>query len=157
MSKIYEKYRDLITNPFDIKYKNIEIKEIISYPPAGNDVVECLCKIGKDARNVFIKIERSKVCDFATEIKNLNYLKNNSYYSKIPNIYESGIYNNKQYIVLSKIEGERLSDILIKNDNLRKELLYKYGQELAIIHRIPISNQKIAKQRAINSYPNKTI
>ena len=25
MSKIYEKYRDLITNPFDIKYKNIEI------------------------------------------------------------------------------------------------------------------------------------
>ena len=38
---------------------------------------------------------------FATEIKNLNYLKNNSYYSKIPNIYESGIYNNKQYIVLS--------------------------------------------------------
>ena len=59
MSKIYEKYRDLITNPFDIKYKNIEIKEIISYPPAGNDVVECLCKIGKDARNVFIKIERS--------------------------------------------------------------------------------------------------
>ena len=75
MSKIYEKYRDLITNPFDIKYKNIEIKEIISYPPAGNDVVECLCKIGKDARNVFIKIERSKVCDFATEIKNLNYLK----------------------------------------------------------------------------------
>mgnify|MGYP001298530380 CR=1 FL=1 len=31
MSKIYEKYRDLITNPFDIKYKNIEIKEIISY------------------------------------------------------------------------------------------------------------------------------
>ena len=105
MSKIYEKYRDLITNPFDIKYKNIEIKEIISYPPAGNDVVECLCKIGKDARNVFINIERSKVCDFATEIKNLNYLKNNSYYSKIPNIYESGIYNNKQYIVLSKIEG----------------------------------------------------
>ncbi len=61
------------------------------------------------------------MCDFATEIKNLNYLKNNSYYSKIPNIYESGIYNNKQYIVLSKIEGERLSDILIKNDNLRKE------------------------------------
>ena len=27
MSKIYEKYRDLITNPFDIKYKNIEIKK----------------------------------------------------------------------------------------------------------------------------------
>ena len=47
MSKIYEKYRDLITNPFDIKYKNIEIKEIISYPPAGNDVVECLCKLAK--------------------------------------------------------------------------------------------------------------
>lgn len=55
MSKIYEKYRDLITNPFDIKYKNIEIKEIISYPPAGNDVVECLCKIGKDAMKCFYK------------------------------------------------------------------------------------------------------
>ena len=83
-------------------------------------MVECLCKISKDARNVFIKIERSKVCDFATEIKKLKLSKNNSYYSKIPNIYESGIYNNKQYIVLSKIEGERLSDILIKNDNLKR-------------------------------------
>ena len=61
MSKIYEKYRDLITNPFDIKYKNIEIKEIISYPPAGNDVVECLCKIGKDALLHVSQISRAHV------------------------------------------------------------------------------------------------
>lgn len=97
MSKIYEKYRDLITNPFDIKYKNIEIKEIISYPPAGNDVVECLCKIGKDARNVFIKIERSKVCDFATEIKNLNYLK------KIVIIQKYQTYMKVAFIIINNI------------------------------------------------------
>lgn len=75
MSIVYQKWRDLIINPFNIKFNCIKINRIISYPPAGNDVVECLCEINGDVKNIFIKIERSKVCDFTTEVNNLNYLK----------------------------------------------------------------------------------
>ena len=70
MSIVYQKWRDLIINPFNIKFNCIKINRIISYPPAGNDVVECLCEINGDVKNIFIKIERSKVCDFTTEVNN---------------------------------------------------------------------------------------
>lgn len=157
MNNAYQKWRDLIIDPFDIKYSNIKIKEIISYPPAGNDVVECVCAINNNIENAFIKIERSKVCDFIAEVNTLNYLKKNNCYIKIPKVYENGIYNDKKYIVLSKIEGQRLSDILNKDNSKKKELLYKYGRELSIIHNIPTNNFNTAKQRIINNYPNNDI
>lgn len=159
MGIVYEKWRELDIDPFDIEFKKIKIRDIISYPPAGNDVVECVCAIDDNIENIFIKIERSKVCDFITETYILNYLKKNKYYNKIPAVIESGKYNNKNYIVLNKIDGERLSDIINKGISLdlKKELLYKYGRELAIIHNINISDFDIAKQRIINDIPNKDI
>lgn len=157
MSNIYPKWRDLVVDPFDIKYNNIKIKKIVSYLPAGNDVIECLCEVKKITKNVFIKIERSKICDFTTEVNNLSYLKSNSYYFKIPNIIEHGIYNGRKYIVLSKIEGEKLSDIFNADNSSRNQLLFKYGCELAKIHKIPTDNLNIAKQRVINSCPNEEV
>ena len=156
---IYEKWRELNINPFDIKFNNIKIKEIISYPPAGNDVVECVCDVNSKLENVYIKIERSKVCDFVTEVKHLNYLLNNNIYLKVPKVYESGIFNEKNYMVLSKIDGIRLSDIINKGVDLKTKnsLLYKYGKELSLIHNIPSNKFEIAKQRIINSYPKSDI
>lgn len=152
---IYEKWRDLSINLFDIKFNNIKLKEIISYPPAGNDVVEAICLIDGKEQNVFIKYERSKMADFISETNNLKILKNNNYYDKIPVIYEDGIYNDKQYIVISKIEGNRLSDILKESNEFKEEYLFKYGSEFARIHSIQSNKFKIAKQRIINDYPTK--
>lgn len=150
---IYEKWRELNIDPSKIKYKNIIVERIISYPPAGNDVVECIAEVNGKKENVFIKIERSKVCDFESEVKHLNYLLDNNYYTKLPKVYENGSFDGKNYIVLSKIEGERLSDILSKDKENKKGLLYKYGKELAIIHKIPCQTLNIAKQRIINELP----
>lgn len=150
---IYEKWRELNIDPSKIKYKNIIVEKIISYPPAGNDVVECIAKVNEKDENVFIKIERSKVCDFESEVKHLNYLLDNNYYTKLPKVYENGSFDGKNYIILSKIEGERLSDILSKDKENKKGLLYKYGKELAIIHKIPCQTLNIAKQRIINELP----
>ena len=157
MSEIYEKWRELNIDPNEIKYKNIKIKKILSYPPAGNDVVECIARVNEKNENVFIKIERSKVCDFESEVKHLNYLRDNNYYTKLPTVYENGSFKGKNYIVLSKIEGERLSNILSKSKKNKKELLYKYGKELAIIHKIPCQTLNVAKQRIINELPNANI
>ena len=98
---IYEKWRELNIDPSKIKYKNIIVEKIISYPPAGNDVVECIAEVNDKKENVFIKIERSKVCDFESEVKHLNYLLDNNYYTKLPKVYENGSFDGKNYIVLS--------------------------------------------------------
>ena len=42
---IYKKYRELTIDLFSIQYRNIKLKKIISYPPAGNDVVEAIVDI----------------------------------------------------------------------------------------------------------------
>lgn len=154
MSVKYEKWRDLSINPFDIKFKNIRVLELVSYPPAQNDVVECISLVDNKKKNVFIKIERSRVADFKTEYNTLNILLEKSYYKKVPKVIETGTVLDKDYIVLEKVEGERLSDIF-KDKNIDKNpFLIKYGSELSKIHQVPIDSFNIAKQRKINDIPS---
>lgn len=70
-------------------------------------------------------------------------------------IIENRQINNYVYIVLSKIEGEKLSDIFKENKNVNKnKYLYNYGRELAKIHKYKINWPK-AKMRNINYVPKK--
>ena len=156
--KKYEKWRDLKIDPQEIDFKKIKILNQISFPHCGNDVVECECEIDNGIIiNAFIKIERSTKASFQTEVDHLKILSQNKYYEKIPKIIEDGNVKEKKYIVLTKIEGSRLSDIFleIKNQDLKNEYLIKYGQELAKIHNISAKLFSNAKQRSINDYPSK--
>lgn len=141
MSKIYKKWREA---EIDLNKLNLDINKIISYPPAGNDVFEILY----ENKNVFLKVERSKMANFKTEYENINKIK--SYYKKIPTILKYGDIDKKKYIMLSKIEGERLSDLIVENkiDSISSYRLY--GKELALIHQIPIDNFEVSKKRIIN-------
>ena len=154
--KIYEKWREFKTNPEDINFKRVKILKQVSFPHCGNDVVECECEIDNSSSdNVFIKIERSSRAAFEIEAKNLKILQTNNYYSKIPKIIEEGNVNGNKYLVLTKILGERLSDIFLKTkDKIKIEYLVKYGQELAKIHNIEANLFPKARQRSINDYPN---
>ena len=153
----YEKWRELKIDPFEIKYKKIKIKSIDSYLPAGNDVVECSCLLNGEETSLFIKIARSKMAGFKTEVNHLNLIDKEKLYNKVPLIIEDGYINYKKYIVLEKIIGDRLSDILKKANNLnkKKEYLIKYGKELSLIHSIPIKGFSRAKRRVINESPLK--
>lgn len=153
----YDKWRDLSIDLFDIQFSNLKLKKIISYPPAGNDVVEVICEINNNQKNAFIKYERSKMADFESEYKNINIINDNNYYDKTPKIYEIGIFKSKIYIVLSKIEGARLSEIFEKNNLIKNDYLFKYGAELAHIHNIPYEPFSLAKQRIINDLPKEEI
>lgn len=153
----YEKWRDLSLDPLCVKYNHFKLISIISYPPAQNDVIECIVRIKEQEKNVFIKFERSKMADLFIENKHLNILSNNKYYKNIPKVIEYGKTENKDYIVLEKIKGKRLSDIL-KNKEIKKEkYLINYGKELAKIHQIPKNNFSKAKQRNINDIPNENV
>lgn len=154
MSVKYRKWRELSIEPSNIKFKHIKLISIVSYPPAQNDVVESIVEMGNKQTKVFIKFERSMMSEISTENKHLNILKKERYYQKIPNVLEFGNVKNKNYIVLEKLEGRRLSDIL-KSENVNKEkYLIKYGKELAIIHQIPNDCFNNAKQRVVNDIPN---
>ncbi|MDO5568626.1 MAG: aminoglycoside phosphotransferase family protein [bacterium] len=155
MKMIYPKWRELEINPKEISFKKIQLQKIINYLPAGNDVVECKCIYNERSVPLFIKIERSKMADFAAEVKNISLLKNNGYYEKMPPIIEHGIINEKKYIVLEKVNGRRLSEFINKKSYIvrRKNFLEKYGKELAKIHQIPYLKFDVAKQRPINDFP----
>ncbi|MGN1000536.1 MAG: phosphotransferase family protein [Bacilli bacterium] len=155
MSEIYEKWRELSIDPFTIPFKTIKLKEIISYPPAGNDVVECNCFINNISFNVFIKIERSRMANFMIEAKHLEILYRSGYLANIPEIYEVGKVKDKMYLVLEKMEGERLSNIFNENISFKekKRYLINYGRMLAKIHKIPCYKFDFAKQRIINDFP----
>ena len=156
MSKIYKKWRDLVIDPFSINFKKIKLEKIISYPPAGNDVIECRCIFNDQTIKAFIKIERSKMANFATEVKHLKILNHLDYCSLVPQIYEIGVIDNKSYIVLECMNGDRLSDLLHSNKNISKdEYLFKYGMSLARLHSLPTAKFKVAKKRIINDIPSK--
>ena len=147
---IYKKYRELTIDLFSIQYKNIKLKKIISYPPAGNDVVEAIADIKNKEENVYIKFERSKMANFETEYKHLKLLSDINIF---PKVIEFGSVNDKKYIILEKIEGDRLSDIF-KQDKKDKEIYLKeYGKTLSQIHNIKNREFDKAFQRPINEVP----
>ena len=151
---VYEKWRELSLDPFKIKFNNIILKEIISYPYAGNDVIECNCEYKGKNIEAFIKIERSKVSGMLEEKNNLELLYNNNYYKKIPRVFDYCIFNEKNILVLEKMCGNRLSEIIKEDTNINiDQYLKKYGEELSIIHSIPYNEFGFAKQRVINDIP----
>ena len=57
---IYKKYRELTIDLFSIQYRNMKLKKIISYPPAGNDVVEAIVDIKNKEENVYKNLKEVK-------------------------------------------------------------------------------------------------
>lgn len=147
---IYKKYRELTIDLFSIQYKNIKLKKIISYPPAGNDVVEAIADIKNKEENVYIKFERSKMANFETEYKHLKLLDDINIF---PKVIEFGSVNGKNYIILEKIEGDRLSDIFKQDKKDKNIYLKEYGKTLSQIHNIQNREFDKAFQRPINETP----
>lgn len=150
---IYKKWRELSVDPYKIKYKNIKLINIISYLPAGNDVLECLCMYKHRKTNLILKYERSQMADFISELKTINYLNQTSYRNLIPKIIEYGKFEGKTYLVISKKDGRRLTEIFRDVKVKRKKYIYKYGKSLAEIHSLKPDKFFKAKQRLINDIP----
>lgn len=58
------KWRDTM-DPFSLKFNNFELKEILGYPHAGNDVFY-VRGIGQDEKEIkgFLKVERQKNAEY---------------------------------------------------------------------------------------------
>ena len=154
MSIIHEKWRESLIDINDIKFKKVKIEEVVSYPPAGNDVFECIGTYKNKKTFLIFKSERGSYANFLNEIKVLEVIKN---YFQVPRVIEWGVHDNRTYMVMKKIEGEKLSDLFKSNLYIDKsKYLYNYGKTLAKIHALDIKWDK-ARQRDINDYPKRTI
>lgn len=147
---IYEKWRESVVDVWKLPLKEVSLEKIISYPPAGNDVWQCLGKYRNKKISFFIKSERGKFANFKGEIKVLNGINN---ILPVPKVLESGSYDDYTYIVLTKMAGEKLSDFIndISFDD-RLRYLYNYGKMLGQIHKVKIKCDR-AFMRVINDVP----
>lgn len=152
MKKTAKLFRELLIDTQKIRFKKIKLIRIIEQLPAGNDVLECLVYYKKRYQRVIIKLERSLMADFKSEIEVIKFLRNK--YNKLPNIIEYGQYNDKIYIIYKKEQGKKLSQIFRSNEKEKEKLLAMLGKELAVIHSLD-KPKKISKKRIINYIPKK--
>ena len=134
-----DKWRETM-DPFSLKFNNFNLKEIVGYPHAGNDVFY-VRGIGKEEQEItaFLKVERQKNADIEREVLIVKKLK----FSFLPSILDYS-FNVPKYILTKEVEGERLSSILGNNESMESlKYMEAYGELLAKIHnakieRIPV-------------------
>lgn len=151
MTKRCPKWRESKIDLSKLHLKQINQYKIISYPPAGNDVFECVGTLNSGEKiNFIIKSERGTFANFDNEIKVLNKITG----FPIPTVIETGKINNLRYIVMNKLDGEKLSDIFKENKDADKsKYLFLYGKALGQIHNLNLKWDK-ARQRDVNDVPN---
>ncbi len=142
-----KKWRESLINPNEIKFNNdLKILSIISYPPAGNDVFECIGSFNSKKVHFFLKVRIGSFSNIINEANILLKLKDNNI--KVPEVLDYGNYKGYDYIVTKKKYGSKLSN-LIKRGHNSMNYMYNYGSLLAKIHSLNIDAEK-AKQRKIN-------
>jgi len=148
------KWREPLIDPHTISFNNdLLLEEIIGYPHAWNDVFECHGK--KDGENIdfYLKIQRDEKGNIKNEALILPLIKN--YNLPIPELLDVGKKGDFYYIVISSLNGQRLSTILEGFEDKKKESI-KYmkslGKMLSYIHSLEVSSPK-AKLRKINNIP----
>ncbi len=130
MVKHPDKWRETI-DPFTLKINNFEIKEILGYPHAGNDVFH-ICGIYKDQfKEAFLKVERQKTANIRREVEVIKAID----LKEKPKILDYSL-DRPRFLITEKVNGERLSSIVGNNENF-KSITYmdKYAQLLSRVHR----------------------
>ena len=73
-----KKWRESLIDPKEIKFNvDLKISSIVSYPPAGNDVFECIGIYKSKETHFFLKISRGTFANIINEA-NILILLNNS-------------------------------------------------------------------------------
>lgn len=144
-----KKWRETI-NPFELKFTNFILKEILGYPHAGNDVFYAKGIYNNEETYAFIKVNRQKGADVKNEIEVLNKIQ----LDNTPIIID---YDKEMTFRVSiALTGERLTTILADNANLESlEYLEKYGKKLGEIHLITGDFNNVKDRKFFHIPPKK--
>ena len=131
-----DKWRETM-DPFSLNFNNFILEEILGYPHAGNDVfhVRGISNEGQ-AITGFLKVERQKTADIEREISIIKKLD----LPFLPTVIDYSL-DIPKFILTKEAEGERLSYILGKNENMESlKYIKAYGELLAMIHNVKIES-----------------
>lgn len=131
-----DKWRETM-DPFSLNFNNFILEEILGYPHAGNDVfhVRGISNEGQ-VMTGFLKVERQKTADIEREISIIKKLD----LPFLPTVIDYSL-DIPKFILTKEAEGERLSYILGKNENMESlKYIKAYGELLAMIHNVKIES-----------------
>ena len=145
------KWRELHIDPFEIDLgKNIVLKEVISYPHAGNDVLRCLCyqslASGRVPLDIHLKIERRQEAKLSKEYNMLQLMSQIKQLTPcVPECLCFGTTpSGHTYLGTKTLEGVRLSQIITGSFYANEfeqvlKLLTRFGKSLADIHNLKMN------------------
>lgn len=126
-----------------MKFNNFEIKEILGYPHAGNDVFY-LRGYKNDGREVrgFLKVERQKRADLEREFNVISKLD----LEIAPTIIDYS-FENPKYILTEEKPGMRLSYIVENHRDIEiLDYMEEYGNLLGKIHKLEMEKIPVKKR-----------
>lgn len=124
-----DKWRET-SDPFALPFHDFELKRVLGYPHAGNDVfyVEGIYK-GESCR-AYIKVERQAGADVLNEAQIISHIP----FKFKPEVLDLGV-QSPAFIVTREAPGERLSMIVGDNADMRSlAFMREYGRALAMFH-----------------------
>lgn len=124
-----DKWRDTV-DPFSLPYKHFQLKEVLGYPHAGNDVFHVRgIYDGREVR-AFVKAARQKGASINNEVAILSQIDSPIF----PAVIDYNL-EGTPFSVTLELPGERLSTFLGDNDHLDSmAYMPEYGAALAGIH-----------------------
>ena len=137
-----QKWRET-SDPFSIKYNNVQIKEILGYPHAGNDVFHVRCAVEERETTAYVKVARQQGAAIGNEVSILMQLEEPVYPKVLDWDRDRGLFS-----VTADMPGLRLSAILGENGDMASiSYMEAYGESLAKIHSLKVSAPQQADRR----------
>lgn len=137
-----EKWRETC-DPFALKYSAFELKEVLGYPHAGNDVFYVRGSVNGAETRAYIKVARHKDAAVANEVSILDKLDAPIFPKIIDYDRETGLFS-----VTQEMPGQRLSVIVGDNEHTESAMyMEEYGEALGRIHSLTIDARPQADRR----------
>jgi len=122
-------------DPFALDYQNFQLKEVLGYPHAGNDVFHVRGLAKGVETTAYVKVARQKGADIDNEVNILAQLDAPVFPKVIDYDREHGIFS-----VTTDMPGLRLSTIAGDNKDLvSRSYMEEYGEALGRLHKLNIS------------------
>ena len=144
-----EKWRETV-DPFSLPYKQFELKRILGYPHAGNDVFHAEGIYRGETVRAYIKAARQSGANIENEVSILSRLDS----PIVPKVIDF-CFAGMPFSVTLELVGERLSTIVGDNADMSSiSFLAEYGRTLAKLHGMKINEAKRVADRRFFHAPS---
>lgn len=140
---VINQWREHNINIREIEFKcGLKIVSEVSFPHASNELTEVKAFLNDEISEYIIKISRRTDSDLYREYQVLSAMNGIS----VPKVIEHGIAGDKEYLVVEKVPGKKMS-MIHKDSKLALHHLELFGESLAKIHKLDITEFESPKRK----------